>query len=47
MKKTLLFISLFASAIVLRAQIDVLYQGNVVNDTIVIYEQSPNEESYL
>ncbi len=47
MKKALLFIGLFASAIVLRAQIDVLYQGNVVNDTIVVYEQSPNEESYI
>ena len=47
MKKALLFISLFATAIALRAQIDVLYQGNVVNDTIVVYEQSPNEESNI
>ena len=47
MKKALLFIGLFASVIALRAQIDVLYQGNVVNDTIVIYEQSPNEESNI
>ena len=47
MRKALLFISLFASAIVLRAQIDILYQGSVVNDTIVIYEQSPNEDCYL
>lgn len=47
MKKALLFISLFASAIVLKAQIDVLYQGSVVTDTIVIYEQSPNEDCYI
>jgi hypothetical protein len=47
MRKALLFISLFASAIVLNAQIDVLYQGSVVTDTIVIYEQSPNEECYI
>lgn len=47
MRKALLFISLFASAIVLRAQIDVLYQGSVVNDTIVIYEKSPNEDCYI
>ena len=47
MRKALLFISLFASAIVLRAQIDILYQGSVVNDTIVIYEQSPNEDCYI
>jgi hypothetical protein len=49
MKKTLLFISLIAATMISKAQIDILYQGNVVaeSDTIVINEKSPNDECML
>ena len=47
MKKTLLFISLLVAAFVSKAQISVLYNHTLVNDTIEILAPSPDEENYI
>lgn len=47
MRKTLLFISFIATIFVAKAQIEILYDGNVVTDTVIVNALSPTDESNL